>query len=148
MHTIQCFHPGNKLKTKKICNSASVWEFCNNHWTGMDWNYSYYYTASIESGCLLSIQVLWQDSSTTMEHASSRIQSYISKQLHRILEAPGMLHSYSLKRSLNMCIPFDLSLAVQTCRAWLYGETDRSYGLMTSCCLASVAWLNLYSQSS
>ena len=68
-------------------------------WTGMDWTKvsgttaTTYYTASIESGCLL-IQVLWQDSSTTMEHACSRIQSYISKQLLRILDAPGMLHTH------------------------------------------------------
>ena len=53
VHTI---HPGNKLKTlKKKCNSASVWDFYNNRWTGLDrdgldksvWKYSYYYTASV-----------------------------------------------------------------------------------------------------
>ena len=35
-------------------------------------------------------------SSATMEHACSRIQCYISKQLLRILEAPGMLHEKSI----------------------------------------------------
>ena len=48
-----------------------------------------------------------------------------------------------------MHVPFDLSLAVQTYRSWeplcACGETD---GLITSCCLASVAWLNLHPQSS
>ena len=84
-----------------------------------------------------------------MEHACSRIQSYISKQL--LLEAPGMLHTHWREVSLYMHVPFDLSLAVQTCRSWellcACGETDWSYGLITSCCLASVAWLNLHSQS-
>ena len=46
-----------------------------NCWTGLDWT-----------------GMDWKDSSTTMEHACSRIQSYISKQL--LLEAPGMLHTH------------------------------------------------------
>ena len=66
----------------------------------------------------------WQDSSTTMEHACSRIQSYISKQL--LPEAPGMLQTCSIlieEKSHIMHVPFDLSLAVKTCRA-----TSRQYG--------------------
>ena len=60
------------------------------------------------------------------------------RELTATLNSRSSRHApYSLKSShYNMCMPFDLSLAVQTCRAWLYGETDRSYGLMTSCCLA------------
>ena len=54
-----------------------------------------------------------------MEHACSRIQSYISKQL--LLEAPGMGLGTRLV-SIYMHVPFDLSLAVQPCRAWQYGS--------------------------
>ena len=70
VHTL---YPENNIK---MCYSASFIRFLRQiagldwtAWTGMD----------------------WQDSSTTMEHACSRIQSYISKQL--LLEAPGMLHT-------------------------------------------------------
>ena len=59
----------------------------------------------------------------TMEHACSRIQSYVSKQL--LLEAPDMLNTIEER---YVQVPFGLSLAVQICTAWqpLYGETYRS----------------------